>query len=214
MKVERMETTVSNPTRHQPLAQRRTHNRRRRQPPDPEPQPGGLPDNWNSLTDRQKADLNPFNCDHETQWVSAEDGSCITLTQIIISPNATKVEPGFKIIIPIIDIEAPVITDIDPYKSKDVNETEAQWEARIQKHLEGGVIHYPKTPYPGESGTNENSNVVILGHSASTTGAPGDYKRIFSNLRTLKLDDFILVNYNEIQYIYKVKSVKIVKPTK
>ena len=37
MKVERMETTVSNPTRHQPLAQRRTHNRRRRQPPIPNP---------------------------------------------------------------------------------------------------------------------------------------------------------------------------------
>ena len=162
------------------------------------------------MTSQEKTDLNPFDCDHETQWVSAENGSCIT--QIIISPNATKVAPGFKIIIPAIDIEAPVITDIDPYKSKDVNETEAQWEARIQKHLEGGVIHYPKTPYPGESGTNENSNVVILGHSASTTGAPGDYKRIFSNLRTLKLDDFILVNYNEIQYIYKVKSVKIVKP--
>ena len=45
--------------------------------PDPDPQPGILPPNWDSLTDRQKADLNPFNCDHETQWVSAEDGTCI-----------------------------------------------------------------------------------------------------------------------------------------
>ena len=139
--------------------------------------------------------------------------SLTTDTQIIISPNATKVAPGFKIIIPTIDIEAPVITGIDAYKSKDVNETEAQWEARIQKELESGVIHYPKTPNPGESGINENSNVVILGHSASTIGAPGDYKRIFSSLHTLKLDSLILVNYNEIQYIYKVKSVKIVKPS-
>ena len=138
--------------------------------------------------------------------------SLTTDTQIIISPNATKVAPGFKIIIPTIDIEAPVITGIDPYKSKDVNETEVQWEARIQKELESGVIHYPKTPHPGESGINENSNVVILGHSASTIGAAGDYKRIFSSLHTLKLDSLILVNYNEIQYIYKVKSVKIVKP--
>ena len=139
--------------------------------------------------------------------------SLTTDTQIIISPNVTKVAPGFKIIIPAIDIEAPVITDIDPYKSKDINETEVQWEARIQKDLEGGVIHYPKTPYPGESGINENSNVVILGHSASTIGAPGDYKRIFSSLHTLELDSLILVNYNEIQYIYKVKSKKVVKPS-
>ena len=45
--------------------------------PDPQPQPGVLPPNWNSLTDREKTNLNPFDCNHETQWVSAEDGSCI-----------------------------------------------------------------------------------------------------------------------------------------
>ena len=42
--------------------------------PDPQPQPGVLPSNWNSLTDREKTNLNPFDCNHETQWVSAEDG--------------------------------------------------------------------------------------------------------------------------------------------
>ena len=29
------------------------------------------------MTGREKTSLNPFGCDHETQWVSAEDGSCI-----------------------------------------------------------------------------------------------------------------------------------------
>ena len=50
--------------------------------PQPQPQPtpepsDGLPSNWQSLTSQQKTELNPFACDHETQWVSAEDGSCI-----------------------------------------------------------------------------------------------------------------------------------------
>ncbi len=45
--------------------------------PDPDPQTGILPSNWNQLTSREKTDLNPFDCDHETQWVSSEDGSCI-----------------------------------------------------------------------------------------------------------------------------------------
>ena len=45
--------------------------------PTPAPQPGILPSDWDNLTDREKTDLNPFNCDHKTQWVSAEDGTCI-----------------------------------------------------------------------------------------------------------------------------------------
>ena len=43
----------------------------------PNPQPGVLPADWDSLTPREKTDLDPFDCDHATQWVSAEDGSCI-----------------------------------------------------------------------------------------------------------------------------------------
>ena len=45
--------------------------------PVPNPQPGVLPSNWDSLTRQEKTDLNPYGCDHETQWVSAEDGTCI-----------------------------------------------------------------------------------------------------------------------------------------
>ena len=44
---------------------------------------GTLPANWNSLTTQEKTDLNPFNCDHETQWVSAEDGTCIARPALV-----------------------------------------------------------------------------------------------------------------------------------
>ena len=47
-------------------------------PEQPEnPEIGILPADWNSLTPQEKNQLNPYGCDHETQWVSAEDGTCI-----------------------------------------------------------------------------------------------------------------------------------------
>lgn len=57
--------------------------------PTPESQSGVLPDNWDSLTSREKTDLNPFDCDHDTQWVSAEDGTCIDKASegLTISPK-------------------------------------------------------------------------------------------------------------------------------
>ena len=45
--------------------------------PSPDPQPGVLPSDWDSLTPQEQSELNPFGCDHATQWVSAENGSCI-----------------------------------------------------------------------------------------------------------------------------------------
>ena len=56
--------------------------------PAPNPQPGVLPSNWDGLTAPEKTNLNPFDCDHETQWVSAEDGSCID------KPAETSVPAG------------------------------------------------------------------------------------------------------------------------
>ena len=55
--------------------------------PRPQPQPGVL-SLWNSLSVQEKTDLNPFGCDHETQWVSAEDGSCID------KPTETPMPPS------------------------------------------------------------------------------------------------------------------------
>lgn len=44
---------------------------------EPETPAGRLPDDWDQLTPQQKTDRNPFGCDVETQWISAEDGSCL-----------------------------------------------------------------------------------------------------------------------------------------
>ena len=50
-------------------------------PPETPPQPGTLPADWDELSNTEKTTLNPHGCDHETQWVSAEDGSCIDTPQ-------------------------------------------------------------------------------------------------------------------------------------
>ena len=45
--------------------------------PTPNPQSGVLPNNWDNLTSQEKTELNPLNCDHDTQWVASENGTCI-----------------------------------------------------------------------------------------------------------------------------------------
>lgn len=40
------------------------------------PETGDLPANWGQLTQDQKTDLNPFDCDLQTQRVRADDGRC------------------------------------------------------------------------------------------------------------------------------------------
>ncbi len=37
---------------------------------------GQLPANWEQLTNRQKTDLNPYDCDIEIEFIYADDGSC------------------------------------------------------------------------------------------------------------------------------------------
>ena len=54
---------------------------------------GTLPSDWSSLTAQQKTELNPFDCDHETQWVSAEDGSCLDKPQTN-PPKPEGIESG------------------------------------------------------------------------------------------------------------------------
>lgn len=44
--------------------------------PAPDPPPGVLSADWESLTPREKTDLNPLGCDIGTQIIWADDGSC------------------------------------------------------------------------------------------------------------------------------------------
>lgn len=116
---------------------------------------------------------------------------------IIPSDGQLNVSPEPKIIIPKLNVEAPIVTDAPDNQ-----------EENIQKALERGVVLYPNTGQPGELG-----NQVFFGHSSNNLFNRGDYKYVFVLLGKLDTGDVIYVNFNSKQYTYRVIDKRIVKPT-
>ncbi len=101
-----------------------------------------------------------------------------------------------KIIINNVSIEAPINFD-----QKVIDETS------FQVALRDGVVHYPNTALPGETG-----NVVIFGHSSMVWWAKGSYKYVFAPLHDLQDENKIYIEYKGTRYIYKVTNKKVVDP--
>lgn len=120
-------------------------------------------------------------------------------TPIIMTPgDKTIVSNDPVITIPKIGIEAPVVYTENSFD-----------EAKVDKALEKGVVHYGTTPLPGQNG-----NAVLLGHSSNNVFSPGDYKYVFVNLDKLNINDTIFLNYKGTRYTYKVTVArKVVKPS-
>ncbi|HYF97045.1 MAG TPA: class D sortase [Patescibacteria group bacterium] len=122
----------------------------------------------------------------------------VSATPIIVDPNQTeKVGPEAKIVIPKINVEAPVVYDEESIQEK-----------AIQKALERGVVHYSITPNPGEKG-----NSVIVGHSSSNILNSGKYKFAFLLLKSLENDDTFYVQKDGVRYVYKVFNKFVTSPT-
>lgn len=122
----------------------------------------------------------------------------VSATSIIVDPNQTgNVGPEPKIIIPKINVEAPVVYD-EPRVDEKI----------IQKALERGVVHFPITPNPGENG-----NSVIVGHSSSNILNSGKYKFAFLLLKSLDNDDTFFVHKDGKRYVYKVYNKFVTSPT-
>lgn len=113
----------------------------------------------------------------------------VSATPIIVDPNDNgPVSADPKIIIPKINVEAPVVYDEPSVDEK-----------AIQNALERGVVHYAITPNPGEFG-----NSVIVGHSSSNILNSGKYKFAFLLLKSLENGDTFIVHHNKTRYVYKV----------
>jgi LPXTG-site transpeptidase (sortase) family protein len=121
--------------------------------------------------------------------------SAVTTTPII-GEQTGDVGPDPKIIIPKINLEVPVVYDMDT-----VDET------AVQKALEQGVVHYASTPNPGEQG-----NVVIVGHSSNNILNSGKYKFAFVLLKRLESEDVFFLQKEGVRYTYKVYKKEIVSP--
>lgn len=121
----------------------------------------------------------------------------VSATPIIVDPQATgPVGPESKIIIPKINVEAPVVYDVPTIEEK-----------AIQKGLENGAVHYPTTPNPGEKG-----NAVIFGHSSSNILNKGKYKFVFLMLKSLEKDDTFIIQKDGKRYVYKVYNEFVTTP--
>lgn len=124
--------------------------------------------------------------------------SHVSATSIITDPTDTgDVGPDSKIIIPKINVEAPVVYDVSALDDK-----------AVQKGLERGVVHYSITPNPGELG-----NSVIVGHSSSNIFNSGKYKFAFLLLKSLDNGDTFYVQKGGKRYVYKVFNKFVTSPT-
>jgi sortase A len=119
---------------------------------------------------------------------------------VILDPTAsTKVGPEPRIVIPKINVDAPVVYDVPSLD-----------EHVIQTKLRDGVVHYP---IPGASSVpGQKGNTVILGHSSNDVFDDGDYKFVFVQLDNINVGDSFYLNYNGTRYTYSVKEKKVIMP--
>lgn len=147
--------------------------------------------------------LKIFSENKTTQTVSAAPfdykGTEIPKLDIEVAP------PGTRIIIPRIGLNIPVVSVSD---DKLILRDWKALENDIQKALRNGVVHYPGTPYPDQSG-----NIVVTGHSSYYPWDPGRFKDVFAILNQVKDGDEIVVFYKQKKYLYIVSEIKIVLPT-
>ena len=102
----------------------------------------------------------------------------------------------FHLIIPKLNLQAPIIADVDGQNKK-----------IYFKALENGVAHFKGTAKPGEG-----SNIFIFGHSSFYPWSPGDYKEIFRSLENLQENDEIIIWHQKKEYKYYVFETKVVDP--
>jgi sortase A len=112
----------------------------------------------------------------------------------IISGTAVNNNP--EVIIPKINVEIPVVYDVNTID-----------ETAVEKGLERGVVHYADTAVPGQDG-----NVVIVGHSSNNIFNQGKYKFAFVLLSKLDNGDTFYLQKDGQRYTYQVYTKKIVKP--
>ena len=126
-----------------------------------------------------------------------QPGRNVGATPIIVDPSTVTASSTPEVIIPKINLEIPV----------DFSQTSTN-EATIENALEKGIVHYPSTVIPGQTG-----NAAFFGHSSNNIFNPGKYKFAFVLLHELVPGDTFYITYNSKVYIYKVFSRQIVDPS-
>jgi LPXTG-site transpeptidase (sortase) family protein len=109
-----------------------------------------------------------------------------------------------RIVIPKLGKSVPLVNMTDEHI---IGENWSELERQIQDGLRKGVVHYPGTAKPGETG-----NVFITGHSSYYPWDPGKFKDVFALLGQLELNDEFYVYYNQRKYAYRINDKFEVNP--
>ena len=118
------------------------------------------------------------------------------LPPVTTTASSTPLGQPNMLTIPSLNITAPII-----YAT-------ATSETIFQADLINGVVHYPHTANPGQSG-----NCYIFGHSSDYIWSKGHYKTVFATLPRIKIGDTIIVsNSAGQQFTYIVKQTLVVSP--
>lgn len=128
-----------------------------------------------------------------------------TIQKRQIPPLEMEIAPyDDRIIIPRINKNIPIV------KVSSDNLIKRDWDAledEMQKALQDGVVHYPGTSLPGQTG-----NVVITGHSSYFPWDPGRFKDVFALLHEVEKGDKIVIYFNQDKFVYDVTNKKEVMP--
>jgi len=111
-------------------------------------------------------------------------------------PSNSAQSSEFSLSIPSLNVEAPILQDVDPTNADIYN-----------KALQGGVAHMTGTALPGD----DKGNIFIYGHSSAS--AASKYDKVFAGLNDLNNSDSINVLYKGKSFIYLVTDKKIVEKT-
>lgn len=126
------------------------------------------------------------------QPARAQSNTPLILSEQSVAPNANP-----EVIIPKINVQIPV----------DYTQTTTD-ETQIENALESGIVHYPTTVKPGETG-----NTALFGHSSNNIFNKGKYKFAFVLLHTMVPGDTFYLTYNNKVYVYKVLTKTVVDPS-
>lgn len=102
---------------------------------------------------------------------------------------------ALTLIIPALNLSAPIIEGVDPSKEKEYNQA-----------LTKGVALLPTSAKVGESG-----NVVIYGHSSAKEKSP--YQRIFASLNDLEKGGEIIITSKGQRFAYLVTGKRTIEAT-
>ncbi len=106
------------------------------------------------------------------------------------------VDTNFGILIPKIEANAPIVTEVDPYDSN-----------IYQRELARGVAHAKGTGLPGE-----NKTMFLFAHASGDITMARRYNSIFYLLNKMEPSDEITIYYRGAPHKYQVTQVKTVNP--